>query len=135
MEDYEITRDGRLRRQRHTYKVVKTHRQFPSSHLKSIKSWWTTVSDAHGDVLIYTSDDTDERGPQWVEFRVRFTNGRVQDGEDQSRARCASSRARRGTRVACGHVAPSRARFVGAGAFGSQSDESMPRGVAMWFLQ
>lgn len=86
MENYEITEDGRLRRQRHKYKAVKTPRQFPSFHLKSIKSWWTTVSNAHGDILIYTSDDTGKRGRRWIEFRIRFTNGRVQDVDDRSRA-------------------------------------------------
>lgn len=87
LDNYEITKDGRLRRQRHKYKVVKTPRRFPSVHLKSIKSWWATVPDAHGDVLIYTSDDTEnKRGHRWIEFRIRFTNGRVQDVEDRSRA-------------------------------------------------
>lgn len=87
LDNYEITKDGRLRRQRHKYKVVKTPRRFPSFHLKSIKRWWTTVSDAHGDVLIYVSDDTPRpSGSRWIEFRIRFTNGRVQDVEDRSRA-------------------------------------------------
>jgi len=95
LENYEITKDGRLRRQRHKYKVVKTPRRFPSFGLKSIKSWWTTVSDAHGDVLIYTSDDTGKRGRRWIEFRVRFTNGRVQDVQDRSRASPMVARKRR----------------------------------------
>ena len=40
LENYEITKDGSLRRQRHKYKAVKTPRRFPSFHLKSSKSWW-----------------------------------------------------------------------------------------------
>lgn len=87
LDNYEITKGGRLRRQRHKYKVVKTPRRFPSFQLKSIKSWWTTVSDAHGDVLIYMIEDTPgSRGYPWIEFRIRFTNGRVQDVQDRSRA-------------------------------------------------
>jgi hypothetical protein len=38
LDNYQITKDGRLHRQRHKYKIVKTPRRFPSFHLKSIKS-------------------------------------------------------------------------------------------------
>ena len=87
LDRYVITKTGRLRRQLHKRKAVKTGRRFPSVVLKSIKSWWVDVPDAHGDVLIYTTDDTPgKRQRRWIEFRIRFTNGRVQEVEDRSRS-------------------------------------------------
>jgi len=40
LDRYVITKTGRLRRQLHKRKAVKTGRTFPSVVLKSIKSWW-----------------------------------------------------------------------------------------------
>ena len=48
--------------------------------LKSTKTWWEDVPDAHGDVYIYTFErSSDEKASREIRFRVRFTNGRVQD--------------------------------------------------------
>lgn len=113
LDQYVITKTGRLRRQMHKRKAVKTGRTFPRVVLKSIKSWWVDVPDAHGDVLIYTSDDTPgKRKHRWIEFRVRFTNGRVQEVEDRSRSLLAVRKRARTTGPRRAKSASSRAAPV-----------------------
>jgi hypothetical protein len=80
MSLYEITEDGRLRRRAHRYRIVRKKPGFRRVPLKSTKTWWEDVTDAHGDVYIYTFErSSDTNAPCEIRFRVRFTNGRVQD--------------------------------------------------------
>lgn len=80
MDEYEITKAGRLRRRMHQRKWVKKPGSLFGGYFKSLRSWWERVPDVQGDVRIYTSDGTPgKRGYRWVEFRVRFTNGRVEE--------------------------------------------------------
>ena len=80
MSLYEITKDGRLRRRAHRYAVVRKPPGFRRVVLKSTKTWWEDVPDAHGDVYIYTFErSSDGNASREIRFRVRFTNGRVQD--------------------------------------------------------
>jgi hypothetical protein len=107
LDEYEIARDGRLRRRVHEREWVEDPSTVLGGYMKSVRNWWEDVSEAHGDVWIYTTvsaanapnrvstddisspadgdDTTCEGHGQWIEFRVRFTNGRVQDVEDLSR--------------------------------------------------
>ena len=100
LDEYEITVDGRLRRHVHERERIDGPSAFLSRYMKSVRDWWESVPDAHGDVWIYTTDSaadvpsglsadgdsiTDARNGRWIEFRIRFTNGRVQDVEDLSR--------------------------------------------------
>ena len=78
MEEYEITAEGTLRRHAHEREVVRDASRPAGICLKSIRDWWEDVPDAHGDVRIYTSEDRDGKLVR-TEFRVRFTNGRVQE--------------------------------------------------------
>ena len=100
LDEYEISLDGRLRRHVHERERIDGPSAFLSRYMKSVRDWWESVPDAHGDVWIYTTDSaadvpsglsadgdsiTDARNGRWIEFRIRFTNGRVQDVEDLSR--------------------------------------------------
>ncbi len=106
LDDYEIMKDGRLRRRVHERKWVKKPGSLLGGYCKSIRSWWEKLPDAHGDVFIYTSDGTPgEPGYRWIEFRVRFTNGQVQDVRDVSR----EPRSTRKRRLA-GKASPRRAK-------------------------
>ena len=45
-----------------------------------MESWSEAFPDAHGDMVLYTFDDRPgKKGKPPFEFRVRFTNGVVQD--------------------------------------------------------
>ena len=80
MEDYEVTEDGRLRRHVHEREWTEDPDAPFGGWLRSVKDWWEDVPDAHGDVVIYTSRAAEDQTPAaWTEFRLRFTNGRVQD--------------------------------------------------------
>jgi hypothetical protein len=80
LDEYQIMKDGRLRRRRHKRVWVKDKKSFLGGYFKSVRSWWQQLADVHGDIRIYTSDGKfNEPGFRWVEFRIRFTNGRVQD--------------------------------------------------------
>ena len=80
MSLYEITEDGRLRRRAHRYRIARKPPTFRRVVLKSTKTWWEDVPDAHGDVYIYTFErSSDGKTSREIRFRVRFTNGRVQD--------------------------------------------------------
>ena len=80
MSLYEITEDGRLRRRAHRYRIARKPPAFRRVVLKSTKTWWEDVPDAHGDVYIYTFErSSDGKASREIRFRVRFTNGRVQD--------------------------------------------------------
>lgn len=61
LDDYTITRDGRLRRR------VRSGGHGPGRGVE-----WPM----HGDITIYAHEDSDDRA--WVEYRVRFTHGRVE---------------------------------------------------------
>ena len=80
MDDYEVTADGRLRRHVHEREWTKDPGAPFGGWLRSVRDWWEDVPDAHGDVVIYTSrDGGNQSSSAWTEFRLRFTNGRVQD--------------------------------------------------------
>lgn len=81
MSLYEITEDGHLRRRAHRYRIARKPPAFRRVVLKSTKTWWEDVPDAHGDVYIYTFERSSDDGKasREIRFRVRFTNGRVQD--------------------------------------------------------
>lgn len=100
LDEYEIALDGRLRRHVHEREWVEDPSTVLGGCMKSVRDRWEDVPDAHGDVWIYTAvsaanapddpgadggDTACERPGQWIEFRIRFTNGRVQDVEDLSR--------------------------------------------------
>jgi len=86
LDDYEIMKSGRLRVRRHKRKWVKAPGSFLGAYFKSIKSWWEYVPTIHGDMHIYTSEgEFGKRGYRWIEFRVRFTNGRVQEVREVKR--------------------------------------------------
>ena len=79
LDEYEIAADGRLRRHVHEREWTSDPDAFLGGYMRSVKDWWEDVPDAHGDVVMYTSEDIPgQQGHRWVEFRVRFTNGRVQ---------------------------------------------------------
>ena len=78
MDEYEITADGTLRLHVHEREAVEDASSPLGMYLRSIRDWWEDVPDVHGDVWIYTSEEVDGQHA-WTEFRVRFTNGRVQD--------------------------------------------------------
>lgn len=52
----------------------------------SRRDWWEDGPDVHGDVHIYTREDTPDGASRWIEFRVRFTNGRVQEVRELEKA-------------------------------------------------
>lgn len=80
LDEYEIAADGRLRRHVHEREWTEDPEAFFGGYLRSVRDWWEDVPDAHGDVLMYTSEEVAEQQIRvWVEFRVRFTNGRVQE--------------------------------------------------------
>ncbi|MCC5866465.1 MAG: hypothetical protein JJU31_15185 [Wenzhouxiangella sp.] len=79
LDEYRITADGRLMLHRH----VREWRDRPGSplggYLESVRDWWEEIPDVHGDIRIYTRDeDSGNDGNEWVEFRIRFTHGRVE---------------------------------------------------------
>ena len=78
MDEYEITAEGTLRCHVHEREMVDDASHPLGMYFRSGRDWWEDVPDVHGDVWIYTSDETDG-DHVWTEFRVRFTNGRVQD--------------------------------------------------------
>ncbi|MFO7692679.1 MAG: hypothetical protein R6V57_06295 [Vicinamibacterales bacterium] len=80
LDEYEITADRRLRRHVHEREWTADPEAFLGGYMRSVRDWWEDMPDAHGDVVMYTTDDVpgEQRG-RWVEFRVRFTNGRVQE--------------------------------------------------------
>jgi len=80
MDDYEVTQDGRLRRHVHEREWTKDPDAPFGGWLRSVRDWWEDVPDAHGDVVIYAGRASgNQAGAAWTEFRLRFTNGRVQD--------------------------------------------------------
>jgi hypothetical protein len=109
LDEYLITEDGRLRRHVHEREWVEDAGAPFRGYLKSVRDWWEDLPEAHGDVVIYTSETAvdlpDEAvagaaadsmpdhlvttdGPiRFIEFRIRFTNGRVQHVLDLSEPR------------------------------------------------
>jgi len=80
LDEYEIAADGRLRRHLHEREWTSDPDAFFGGYMRSVKDWWEDVPDAHGDTVMYTSEEIPgQQGHRWIEFRVRFTNGRVQD--------------------------------------------------------
>lgn len=77
LDDYEITRDGRLRVHRHEREWTADEDAFFGGYLRSVKDWWEDLPDVHGDIRIYTSSRNAE-GSEWTEFRLRFTHGVVE---------------------------------------------------------
>jgi hypothetical protein len=80
LDEYEVTADGRLRRHVHEREWTDDPQTLCGGYFRSIKDWWEEVPDAHGDVVMYTAGaEHGQAEPAWVEFRLRFTNGRVQE--------------------------------------------------------
>ena len=79
MEDYEITEDGRLRRHAHEREWMQDPGALAGGYFRSMRDWWEDVPDAHGDILIYTCDEHAAAPGTLMEFRIRFTNGRVEN--------------------------------------------------------
>lgn len=90
MEQYIILEDGRLVVQRRETEWVDDPEPVEGpagrlklfrGHLKTLRSWWE-LAYHHGDVNIYTSIDAAADGDgskdEWVEYVVRFTQGRVE---------------------------------------------------------
>jgi hypothetical protein len=61
MSLYEITEDGRLRRRAHRYRIVRKKPGFRRVPLKSTKTWWEDVPDAH--VYLYTFERSSAGDP------------------------------------------------------------------------
>jgi len=79
LDEYEITADGRLCRHVHDREWTEDPEAFLGGHMRSVRDWWEDVPHAHGDVVMYTTEEIPgQQRDGWVEFRVRFTNGRVQ---------------------------------------------------------
>ena len=79
LDEYRITADGGLMLHRH----VREWRKDPDSpfggYLHSVRDWWEEVPDVHGDIDFYTGGPASGDDPPWqVEFRARFTHGRVE---------------------------------------------------------
>ena len=80
LDEYEITADGRLCRHVHEREWTADPEAFLGGYMRSVRDWWEDVPDAHGDVVIYTTDEIPgEQHGRWVAFRVRFTNGRIEE--------------------------------------------------------
>ena len=56
LDEYLITEDGRLRRHVHEREWVEDAGAPFRGYLKSVRDWWEDVPEAHGDVVIYTSE-------------------------------------------------------------------------------
>ena len=79
LDEYRITADGRLMLRRH----VREWRADADAPLggcfQSVRDWWEEVPDVHGDVDVYAREPAaGDELPGRVEFRVRFTHGRVE---------------------------------------------------------
>ncbi len=80
MDNYEIAANGRLRRHLHEREWTEDPEAFFGGYMRSVKDWWEDVPDAHGDVVMLATEEIPgQQNRRWVEFRVRFTNGRVQE--------------------------------------------------------
>jgi hypothetical protein len=92
MDEYEIAADGRLRRHLHEREWTADPEAFFGGYMRSVKNWWEDVPDAHGDVVMLATEEIPgQQNRRWVEFRVRFTNGRVQEvHEIPAREECAT---------------------------------------------
>lgn len=75
LSEYEITEAGGVRLHVHEREWHDDPNAFLGGYAKSVRDWWEDMPDLHGDIRIYTRDENAE----WVEFRIRFTNGAVQD--------------------------------------------------------
>lgn len=84
MSLYEITEDGRLRVEKHEREWTDDPESLLGGYFRSVKKWWEELPDIHGDIRIYTSFDADDEDNDWTEFRIRFSNGRLQHIEDAS---------------------------------------------------
>ena len=83
LDEYDITGDGRLRRHVHERVWTEDPTGPLGGYLRSTRDWWEEVPDVHGDVVIYTGRGAgDPARSAWAEFRVRFTNGRVQEARE-----------------------------------------------------
>jgi hypothetical protein len=85
LDEYEITDDGRLRRHVHEREWRDDPDAVLGGSLVSVRDWWEDLPDVHGDIRIYTSEGIPgEPNHRWVEFRVRFTSGRVEHVREPS---------------------------------------------------
>lgn len=84
MDEYEITDDGRLMRHVHEREWRDDPDALLGGYLESVRDWWEEIPDAHGDVRICTSERSEDGADhRFIEFWVRFTNGRVQEIHEQ----------------------------------------------------
>lgn len=81
LSEYEITPEGVLRVRVHEREWHVDPDWFAGGYAKSVNDWWEDISDVHGDIRIYTRDSD-----EWVEFRVRFTDGVVSQVNEVDRA-------------------------------------------------
>lgn len=83
LDEYEISEDGRLTRHVHEREWREDPKSLFGGYLTSIRDWWLEVPGAHGDVCIYTNEGKHGKpGYRWIEFRIRFTDGRVEEVEE-----------------------------------------------------
>lgn len=81
LSEYEITPDGGLRVRVHEREWRDDPEWFSEGYLESVHDWWEDIPDVHGDIRIYTRD-----AEKLVEFRIRFTDGRVSQIAEIDRA-------------------------------------------------
>ncbi len=85
LDEYRITTDGRLLLHKHIRQWRDDPEALFGGYLESVRDWWEEVPDVHGDIRIYTSrTQGDGAESDWVEFRIRFTHGRVERVEPMS---------------------------------------------------
>lgn len=77
---YEITPEGGLRERVHEREWREDPDSFFGGYLASVDDWWEDIPDVHGDIRIYTSD-----AGEWIEYRIRFTEGTVSRVEEVER--------------------------------------------------
>lgn len=81
LSEYEITPEGGLRVRVHEREWRDDPEWFGGGYLESVNDWWEDIPDVHGDIRIYTRDDD-----EFVEFQIRFTDGRVSRIDEIDRA-------------------------------------------------
>ncbi|MFP3880918.1 MAG: hypothetical protein ACLFRT_10780 [Actinomycetota bacterium] len=81
LSEYEITPEGGLRVRVHEREWRDDPEWFGGGYLESKKDWWEDIPDVHGDIHIYTRD-----ADEFVEFRIRFTDGEVSRIDEIDRA-------------------------------------------------
>lgn len=81
LSEYEITPEGGLLIRVHEREWRDDPEWCGGGYLESVNDWWEDIPDVHGDIRIYTRD-----ADQFVEFQIRFTDGRVSRIDEIDRA-------------------------------------------------